>query len=81
MFVGNVVVNRIENMNFNKWWENRLKTHFAGDEGNGLDAWNACKNETLKILNNNIVPICDTQLQKDAEQFIDIEAIKEIEKL
>ncbi len=37
-------------MIFNEWWENRLKTHFAGDEGNGLDAWIACKNEILKTI-------------------------------
>lgn len=43
--------------------------------------WRDCKEEVLKILKKNIQPICDTQLQKDAELFINLEAIKEIEKL
>ena len=41
----------------------------------------AFKIEVLKILNKHIQPIIDTQLQKEAENFIHLDAIKEIEKL
>lgn len=40
----------INNMNFKQWWKKHLKTHYAGDEGNAQEAWDACKKEVLKIL-------------------------------
>ncbi len=72
-------------MTFNEWYKKHREFNYDAVYAphESKVAWNACKNEILKILNNNIVivNICDTQLQKDAEQFIDIKAIKEIEKI
>lgn len=68
-------------MNFQEWWANRLKTHFAGDEGNGLDAWNACKNEILNFLENNKHEICSHGYDAGME-YVYLDDVKEkIEKL
>lgn len=44
-------------------------------------AWNACKNEVLKILDKYKFNMHDTQLNHDVEQVIDLEVIEEIKKL
>lgn len=73
------------NEEFEKWFNNsgsKFPPFEYRDKGLARESWEACKQEVLKILNKHTQPIFDTELRKeDWEKVINIDAIKEIEKL
>lgn len=64
-----------------KGFNNNVKDDFDSfDSAN--KSWDACKKRVLEILNKHTQPIFDTELRKeDWEKVINLDAIKEIEKL
>lgn len=84
-------------MNFKEWFKIKDKSKTVDEnariydsrlfserfsEDDLADAWTACKEEILKILEKHTQFIIDTELQReDPEKFINLECIKEIQKL
>jgi hypothetical protein len=67
-------------MNFTEWYKKQPPL-VDPEKQIARIAWAACKQEVLKILDKHKHPIVDTQLQRDMEIFIDLDAVGEIEKL
>lgn len=68
-------VDKFEQWYINTWGSNPEDT----DESNkAFCAWQACKEEVLRILNNNRIVVYGEEIDTDA---IDIDAIEEIKKL
>lgn len=74
------------NKEFEKFWSELDDNSKFKIYNEDIIAWfkigrECSKKQILDILNKHIQPIIDTQLQREAENFIHLDAIKEIEKL